>query len=81
MNQVGHEALQNLAGTGIGSHRPIQGFRLCALGGDQASTGASGGAGNQQAVIDSGVENPHQAKHAECLSKSLHQASNSPSEK
>ena len=75
MNQVRHQALQNLAGTRIGSHHPIEGFRLGSLRGNQASAGTSRGAGNEQTVIHRGVESPHQAEHAESLSQSVHQTS------
>jgi hypothetical protein len=76
MNQVRHQPLQYFPGTRVGGDCPIQGFWFGSLCGNQASAGMSRGAGNQQAVIGSGVESPHQDEHAEGLSKGVHQESN-----
>ena len=76
MNQVRHQPLQHLPGTRVGGDCPIQGFGFGSLRGNQASAGTSGRAGNQQTVIDSGVERPHQDERAEGLSQGVHQESN-----
>jgi hypothetical protein len=75
VNQVRHQSLQHFPGTRVGGDSPIQSFWFGSLRGNEASAGTSGRAGNQQTVIGSGVESPHQDERTEGLSKGVHQES------
>ncbi len=61
VNQVRHQALQNLAGTGVSGKQPVERFGFGSLRGNQAAAAGSHGSGKCQAVVGQGMGQPHRS--------------------